>query len=73
MFVFQKRGHENRGLDEPHESRRHHYQNGPGKSNYGMDRDADDYDSRDGSPTMTHQGISHMGMDPMDGRIGTGV
>ncbi|XP_060585659.1 uncharacterized protein LOC132741494 isoform X3 [Ruditapes philippinarum] len=68
-----KRGHENRGLDEPHESRRH-YQNTHGKANYGMDREADDYDDydddRDGSPNP--HSINHMGIESHGG-IGTGV
>lgn len=76
-LLFQKRGHENPGLDEPHEARRYHDRNGRGKANFGMDRDADAdaYNSRDGSPTMSgsRDGIHHMGMDPMDGSIGTGV
>ncbi|KAL4228898.1 hypothetical protein ACF0H5_011938 [Mactra antiquata] len=70
-----RRGHENRGLDEPHESnsRRRDYHNGPGRSNYGMDKDYDDYDSRDGSPTFDNDEIGHMGVDPIHGSIGTGV
>ncbi|XP_052806761.1 uncharacterized protein LOC128236012 isoform X5 [Mya arenaria] len=78
--VPDKKGHENRGLDEPHESSRHHhrYDNANdgyernGRKNHAMDRDDDDdYHSRDGSPSFGHS--NHMGIDPVHGSIGTGV
>ena len=80
---------DNDGTDEPRETRSsrgrdrdYHrnprdYDNRGGKRNYGMDRDEDyhsrdgDYYSRDGSPTMEH--TNHMGIDPDNGSIGTGV
>lgn len=77
MIIFQ--AYINDGIDEPHESRgrrrerdygRDYDKHGRGRANYGMDRD-DDYHSRDGSPSMEH--TNHMGMDPVDGSIGTGV